>query len=303
MSLPPPEVRPAVRVADDAPMVDVVAAVVDGPVPPRRRARVGLLVCGAWLAVVVLGAATASLLPIKRPSQIDPVHRLQGLSAHHLLGTDQLGRDILSRVVYGSRVSIVVALASFAIGIVVGGALGLVAGYLRGRVETVVIWLTDVILSFPALVLLIALVAYVGPSLMHISLVLGLLAVPVYIRLTRAHTLSVAGEDFVLAARAAGAGRVRVLLREVAPNVAPSVIAYGFIAMSLTVVVEGTLSFLGLSVAAPTASWGGIIADGQHYLHEDPSMVIIPSVVLCVTVLALNISGEILRRRYELHAS
>jgi peptide/nickel transport system permease protein len=266
----------------------------------RWRENVGLYVCLGWLAVVVICAICAPWFPgLKGPKDIDPFNRLQGPTMAHCFGTDELGRDLFSRVVYGCRVSIVVAVVSLAIGLVVGGGIGLVAGYFRGRVEAVIVWASDVMLSFPALVLLIALVAYTGRSLMHISLAIGFLAIPVYTRLARAHTLSIAGEEFVIAARASGAGRVRVLWREVLPNVLPSILAYGFIAMSLTIVVEGTLSFLGLSVSAPTPSWGGLIADGQHYLREASSMVILPSIVLCITVLALNIAGETLRRRYE----
>jgi peptide/nickel transport system permease protein len=266
----------------------------------RFRDNLGLWLCFGWLAVVVVCALAASRLPgVRAPNVIDPFNRLKGPSRAHWFGTDEIGRDIFSRVVYGARVSVVVAVVSLAIGLIVGGSFGLVAGYFRGRIERTVIWGTDVLLSFPALVMLIALVAYTGRSLAHISLAIGFLAIPVYTRLARAYALNTSGEEFVTAARASGASRLRVLWREVVPNVAPSMLAYGFIAMSLTIVVEGTLSFLGLSVSAPTPSWGGLIADGQHYLREASTMVIIPSVVLCVTVLALNLAGETLRRRYE----
>jgi peptide/nickel transport system permease protein len=252
-----------------------------------------------WLALVVFGAVFADWLPLDSPEAVHPAQRLQSPSAAHWFGTDQLGRDLFARVVYGSRVSLIVALSSFAIGLVIGGALGIVAGYLRGATDAVISWLTDVVLSFPALVLLIALVAYTGGGLLNICLALGFLAIPVYARLTRAHALSVGSEEFVLAARATGAGRTRVLWREVVPNVLPAVLAYGLVAMSLAIVVEGSLSFLGLSVSAPTPSWGGLIADGQKYIRQDTTMVIIPSAVLCLTVLTLNVVGERERRRYE----
>jgi peptide/nickel transport system permease protein len=300
MSLPQLEQSPVSEVHEAVSSGAVIAAV--GSQHRTRRSvgeRIALGVCLGWLAVVVIGAIGASWLPVENPNTIDPLHRLEAPTGFHPFGADHLGRDILSRIVFGARVSIVVALVSFAIGIVIGGTAGVAAGYLRGRTEGVIMWLTDVVLSFPALVLLIALVAYTGRSLANISVVLGFLAIPVYTRLTRAHTLSVASEEFVLAAKAGGAGRLRILWREITPNVLPSILAYGFIAMSLTIVVEGTLSFLGLSVSEPTASWGGLIADGQHYLKEAPFMVTIPSAVLCLTVLALNLSGEMLRRRYE----
>jgi peptide/nickel transport system permease protein len=262
---------------------------------------IALGICLFWLTVVVVCAVTASWLPIQSPKALDPINRLQGPSGAHLLGTDQLGRDVLSRAIYGARVSLIVAIVSFAVGVVIGGSAGVIAGFLRGKVEAVIMWIVDVLLSFPALVLLIALVAYLGRSLTNVSLVLGFLSIPVYARLARAQTLSVSNSEFVLASLATGARKSRTLWREITPNVVPSILAYGFIAMSLTIVVEGTLSFLGLSVAAPTPSWGGIIADGQQYLSEAPYLVLIPSAILCVTVLSLNISGEILRRRYESH--
>lgn len=269
----------------------------------RRWRNAGLFICLVWLAVVIVCAVFASWLPIQSPQSIAPINRLQGPSTAHLLGTDQLGRDVLSRTIFGARVSLVVAVVSLAIGVFLGGTAGVIAGFTRGRIETVIMWTVDVVLSFPALVLVIALTAFVGRSLTNISLILGFLSVPVYARLARAQTLSVSSEEFVLASRATGATRSRTLWREITPNVVPSLLAYGFIAMSLTIVVEGTLSFLGLSVQAPTPSWGGIIADGQHYLDAAPFLVLIPSAVLCATVLALNISGEIFRRRYETHGA
>lgn len=246
-----------------------------------------------WILIVLLAAIFASVLPIPRPDALDPYHRLllPG-SPGHLLGTDDLGRDVLSRLIFGARVSLVVGGASFACGVVVGGAIGISAGYFKGKVERVIMWAMDVILSFPALVLLIALVAYVGRSLFDISAVLGFLAIPIYARIARAQTLSFTERDFVLAARACGSRSRDVLLYELLPNVWPPMVAYGLVAVGVTIVVEGSLSFLGLSVSAPTPSWGGMIAGGQNYLRNDPGLVLIPSAVMCVTVLAFNIAGE-----------
>ncbi len=251
----------------------------------------------AWLALVVFGAVFASVLPISSPVALNPFHRLQGMgTGGHLLGTDDLGRDLLSRLVYGSRVSLIVGGASLGLGLVVGGALGMLGGFVGGWIERLITWLMDVLLSFPALVLLIALVAYVGHSLLDISLALGFLSVPVFARLARATTLVTAERDFVKAARGAGLSPARILVREVLPNVFPGLFAYGLIAMGVTIVVEGSLSFLGLSVSAPTPSWGGLIAEGQNFLHDDPALVLIPSIVLCITVLSLNLAGDTLRR-------
>ncbi|HWE57182.1 MAG TPA: ABC transporter permease [Acidimicrobiales bacterium] len=248
-----------------------------------------------WIALVILAAIFASLLPIPKPDALDPFRRLllPG-SAGHLLGTDDLGRDILSRLIYGARVSLIVGAASFVCGLIAGGAIGIVAGYAKGKVERVLMWAMDVILSFPALVLLIGLVAYVGRSLFDISAVLGFLAIPIYARIARAQTLSFTERDFVLAARASGSRPRDILLYELLPNVWPPMVAYGLVAVGLTIVVEGSLSFLGLSVSAPTPSWGGMIAGGENYLRNDPGLVLIPSAVMCLTVLAFNIAGEAL---------
>ena len=285
--------------ADEAGLLAPAATGVRARLIASRRAKRGVVfwLSVAWLALVLFGALFAPLLPIPSPTALDPFHRLEGLDTNgHLLGTDELGRDVLSRIVYGSRVSLIVAASSFGFGLVIGGALGMVAGFVGGWIERLITWLMDVILSFPALVLLIALVAYVGHSLLDISLALGFLSIPVFARLARATTLVIAERDFVKAARGAGLSSGRILVREVLPNVLPGLFAYGLIAMGVTIVVEGSLSFLGLSVSAPTSSWGGMIAEGQNFLYDDPALVLIPSIVLCVTVLALNLAGDTLRR-------
>jgi peptide/nickel transport system permease protein len=287
------------------------AAVVDPAaepelVPQKRRRRssigsiIGLSLAAGWLILVFGAALLAHWLPIAEPAKVKPVDRLQGPSWSHLFGTDNLGRDLFARAVYGGRVSLTVGVVSVLIGLVVGSAIGIVAGYLRGWVDGLISWLVDVVLSFPSLVLLIALVAFTGGGLANICFALGFLSIPVYARLARAHTMTVAGEEFVLAARAGGSGRLRILWREITPNVLPSISAYGLVSMSLAIVVEGSLSFLGLSVSAPTPSWGGLIAGGQSFIRQSSTWVILPAVVLCLTVLSLNVLGERLRRRFEL---
>lgn len=303
MALSPPDLQPG--------PVGVADVVLDETLPPgaagsRGRTWTTIAVlgpCVLWLVVVVGSAITADWLPLADPEDVSPVDRLQGPSWDHPFGTDNLGRDLFSRAVYGSRVSLVVGLASVAIGLTIGGAIGIVAGYLRGRTDGFISWVMDVVLSFPALVLLIALVAYTGGGLLNICLALGFLSIPIYARLARAHAMSVGGEEYVLAARASGAGRIRILWREIMPNVLPSILAYGLVSMSLAIVVEGSLSFLGLSVSAPTPSWGGLIAGGQSFLRDAATWVIFPSIVLCLTVLSLNVIGEHFRRRFEVGAN
>jgi peptide/nickel transport system permease protein len=161
----------------------------------------------------------------------------------------------------------------------------------------------NVILAFPGLVLLLVLLAYVGQSLTVISLVVGFLSIPVYTRVARANTLAVAQREFVLAAHTLGASRVRQLFREIAPNVVLPVAAFGLVAMGVVIVLEGSLAFLGLSVEAPTATWGGMIAEGKRHLSEAPHVALIPSATMFLTVLSLNFVGDSLRRRFDVRES
>lgn len=255
----------------------------------------------AWIALVAGAAVLAPFLPIADPAAIDPVNRLQGIgTADHLLGTDALGRDVLSRIVHGGRISLLVAVVSALIGLVVGATLGTFAGFFGGLVETLIMWVMDVLLSFPSLVLLICVVTFVGRNVWSISFAMALLTVPTYARLSRVHAKTVSEREFVLAGRALGVRIPRLLFRDVLPNILPPVLSYGLITMGLVVVAEGSLSFLGLSVSVPTASWGGLIASGQSLMRTDPMQVLLPSTALCLTVLSLNVVGDTLRRRHEI---
>lgn len=279
----------------------------EGDPPPRRyrrrarRTRPGIAfwLAVSWLVVVALCAAFASWLPVADPLRPDIVHKLGLPSLGHPLGTDGLGRDTLARLVFGARVSLVVSLTAVSVGIIVGGTLGMMAGFFRGWFETVLMATINVILAFPGLVLLLVLLAYVGQSLGVISLVIGFLAIPVYARVARANTLAIAQRDFVLAAHTLGASRARQLFREIAPNVLLPVAAFGLVAMGVVIVLEGSLAFLGLSVEAPAATWGGMIAEGKRHLTDAPQVALIPSLAMFLTVLSLNFVGDVLRRRFD----
>jgi peptide/nickel transport system permease protein len=270
---------------------------------PRRRrgGKYGVVfwVAVVWLGLVAFCAVAAQWLPLKDPNQIDVANMLQPPNADNWLGTDGTGRDIFSRIIFGARVSVVVSLAAVSIGMIVGGTLGMTVGFFRGRFETGVMAIVDVILAFPGLVLLLALVAYVGQNLMAIALVIGFLSIPVYTRVARANTLSVAQREFILAARAMGAKRSRLLVSEVLPNVVLAVMAYGLVAMGVIIILEGSLAFLGLSVQPPTATWGGMIAEGKRHLRAAPYVAMIPAFVMFMTVLSLNFVGDRLRARFD----
>ncbi len=274
----------------------------DPVVGPRKKRGNGVLywVCLGWLAVVVLGALTADLLPLPDPNAIDIASKEAPLfSAGHLLGTDGLGRDILSRLAFGARVSLVISLSAVAVGILVGGTLGMVVGYFRGRLETAVMAVIDIILAFPGLVLLLALVAFVGQSLTAITIVIGFLSIPVYTRVARAATLAVSQREYVLAAGLMGAKTPRILFREIMPNVILPVAAFGLIALGVVIVLEGSLAFLGLSVEAPAATWGSMIAEGKRHLDSGIHIALVPSFVMFMTVLSLNLVGDVLRSRFD----
>jgi peptide/nickel transport system permease protein len=274
-----------------------------GAVPsgPRRRRGQGLLFWFAlgWLVVVVICAVFANVLPIADPIKPHVIDKLSMPSWSHPLGTDGLGRDTLSRLVHGARVSLVVSLTAVSVGMVVGGTLGMMAGFFRGWFETALMAVINVILAFPGLVLLLVLLAYVGQSLGVISLVIGFLSIPVYTRVARANTLAIAQREFVMAAHTMGASRGRLLFREIAPNVVLPVAAFGLVAMGVVIVLEGALAFLGLSVEAPAATWGGMIAEGKRHLNDAPQVALIPSAAMFLTVLSLNFVGDALRRRFD----
>lgn len=275
----------------------------EDPVVPTVRVRRSPLVylSYGWLLVVIAAALLADVLPLA--SYAVPVgspRQAPGSeSLDLLLGTDTQGRSILSRCVYGAQVSLVVGAVAGCVGAVVGTALGMLAGHFGGRCDTVVRLVADVMLAFPPLILLLALSAMLTPSVRTLLAGLTLLVVPSFIRLSRATTLTWEGRDFVLAARNMGAGHRRVLTREVLPNVLPSLGAYVPVVMAALIVAEGSLSFLGMGIPPPRPSWGGMIAEGKDAIADSPHIVLAPSLVIFLTVFALNQAGDHLRHRFD----
>jgi peptide/nickel transport system permease protein len=265
--------------------------------PVRRKRRLGGLFIAAiaWIALVALAAIFAHILPIPSPTDIDLLGKRAPPSAEHWLGNDQLGRDVLSRLIYGGRVSLTVGLLAPVIGVTLGGALGMLAGYFRGRLETFVTGGVDVLLAFPPLVFALAVTTYLGQSILNITLVIGILSVPAFTRVARAVTLSLSEREFVTAARALGATHSRILLRELLPNVALPLVAFFLLGVAVTIVVEGALSFLGLGVPPPTSSWGSMIGEGRESLDIAPWLAFLPALVMFLTVLSFNIVGDTLR--------
>ena len=256
-------------------------------------------VCVVWVAAIILLAVFASWIHIPDPKATGLAKPRLGVTAQHLLGTDELGRDQLSRVIYGGRVSMTVGFASIFFGTVIGGTLGLIAGFYRGKLETLIMGCMDVLLAFPALVLALAIITFLGQNLRNVVFAISILAIAPIARLIRSSTLAVAQREFVLAARTLGAKNLRIITREILPVVILPVISFALIGVAVAIVAEGALAFLGLSVPAPTPTWGGMITDGRVYLQQDPWIAFIPAIVLFITVLALNFAGDTLRTRFD----
>lgn len=272
----------------------------------RQSGRLGPLfwLAVGWLVVIVGAAALAPWLPIPDPLTSDiPARLAPPLTPGHPLGTDGLGRDLLSRLIWGARVSLLISGSVVLIGIVIGGALGIVVGYLRGRLDGVTMGVLDVILAVPPLILVLGLVAFVGQSLAALVAVLSVLAIPGIARAARANTLTISERDHILAARALGATRTRILVREILPAVVPTLAVIGLLVVGIFIVIEGALSFLGLSIQPPDASWGTLIADGIRYLRQTTTVILVPTVALFLTVVSLNYIGDALRARSEVRGS
>ncbi len=269
-----------------------------------QRKPLGLLfwLAAGWVALVVILAIVANLLPLPNPNFQNYSAINAPPSLHHLLGTDDLGRDLLSRLIYGARVSLVVGFVSVAIGLLVGGTLGLISGYKGGRLDVSLNAASFVLLAFPAIVAVIAIVAFWGSSLWKITLILGVAVIPLLYRVVRASSLSFANRDFVIAARTLGAKSSRIVFREILPNVVPVAVTFGLISVAGVIVIEGSLAFLGLSVPLPTASWGNMIAEGSSNgnLQTNPYIMLWPVLAMFLLLLSINLIGDRFRQRYDI---
>ena len=259
-----------------------------------RRDRVAL--GGLGLFSLLLGVAVlAPLISPYDPNAQDLRSNLQASSRAHLLGTDDLGRDLLSRIIYGSRVSLVAGLAAMAVALCLGVFIGATTGYFHGLYEAVMMRAMDSLLAFPGIILAIALMAALRPSLQNVIIALGVVATPAYARLVRGSVLSVKERDYVEAARAIGAGHGRILAHYIMPNVMAPIIVQATLQTGSAMLAEAGLSFLGLGVQPPTASWGSILNDGRPYLYAAPYAAIFPGLAIMAAVLSLNLLGDGLR--------
>ena len=251
------------------------------------------------ICFLILVAIVGPLLPVPSPLKQDIVNRAALPSAAHLLGTDQLGRDLLARLIFAARSSLLTAAGSVVLAMLLGIPLGLCAGYFGGAVEAVVMRVADAVLSFPAIVLAIALVASLGPGAGNVLLAIGQVNAPVFARLVRATTQVAIGEEYVSAARAIGADHLRIMLRHVLPASTASMTVQIGASFAVALITEATLSFLGLGVQAPNPSWGLMLNDARQYLGDTPWMAVPPAATISIAVLAVNFVGDGLRDAFD----
>ena len=281
---------------------DAVLAAAVARAPARRRRAPGLVLLGAgFVALLAVVAAAAPLLAPQDPTRQSLRGRLtaptwNGADGHaHLLGTDHLGRDVLSRVIWGSRVSLVIGFAAVLVGGVLGSTAGLAAGFSRGRMDAVVMTLADAQLAFPFILLAIGIIAVLGPSFPTLVVVIGLSGWVSYARILRSQVLVLRSREFVEAIHALGGSLARVVLRHVLPNVLSSIVVIATLELARAIVLEATLSFLGLGIQPPTASWGGMVQEGREYLDSAWWISTSPGVVLMITSIVVSRTGDWLR--------
>ncbi len=302
------------------PSAEVYALAVDSdqiePLPEagtQRRKRLGV---GAWLAIIWIGgllvlAILAPLLPIPNPNESFAEIARKGPAAGHWLGGDANGRDLLARIIYGTRASFAIGFGAVGFGLVVGGLLGLATGFFRGKTDAIITPIMTILLAIPQFVLALSLVTVLSSgdkvsSMQRIGVVvlgLGLVSIPILGRITRANTLSWSEREFVLAARAMGAKDWRIMLRDILPNVFPAMLSISLLGVGIAIVAEGGLALFGVGVQPPTPSWGNIIAENKDQLNRAPHIVMFTIVVLFLTVLALNFLADVVSRRFEVRES
>ncbi len=253
-------------------------------------------------SILLLLGTTALFAPLLAPR--DPLSQnldqdLIASSRQHPLGTDKLGRDLLSRIIYGGRVSLLVGIATVTLSLAIGVTIGSFSGYFGGWIDQLLMRLVDVLMAFPGILLAIAFTAVLGPGLDHVIIALCLIGWTGYARLVRGEILSLRERDFIHAARALGCQPKRVILRHLLPNLLPPLLIQATFGLAAAIVAEGSLSFLGLGVEPPTPSWGSMLNDGRQFLLVAPHLTTYPGLALMITVLALNLVGDALQERLE----
>jgi peptide/nickel transport system permease protein len=275
------------------------------PTLPRRRRRDGaplsVILSISWLGLLAAAIVLFPLLQLPDPTRSDyGAISAAPFTEGHLLGTDEIGRDILSRLIVGAKVSLTAGIGAVLVATLIGSTLGICAGFFGGIANRVISAALDIMLAFPAIVALIGLGVFLGPGLGTIIIGIGIVASPAVARVARSATLLYVNRDFVVAARGMGAGSWRILFREILPNVVVPVIAYSTVLIAVAIVAEASLSFLGLGVPPPSSSWGSMMGTGRAELQHHPHIVLVPAAAMFLTLLALNFLAEFLSKRFDI---
>ncbi|MDQ7843463.1 MAG: ABC transporter permease [Armatimonadota bacterium] len=257
----------------------------------NRAAMAGLIIVLAFTATAIIGDRLVPFDPFRQSL----ASALRAPGWPHLLGTDEFGRDILSRVVHGARISSVIGLAGMGFGLVVGGSMGTAGGYLGGRTDQVTMRLIDILLAFPGMLLALAIASFLGPGLENVLVAVGIYSVPLYARVVRGSVLTLRTQEFVEAARALGASDLRILWRHILPNALTPVIVLSSLRFADVILTASGLSFLGLGAQPPTPEWGAMLASGRVYLRVAPWVAVFPGVALALVVFGFNLLGDGLR--------
>ena len=251
------------------------------------------------IVVTVFLSAAVPILPIQDPIHQDLPNRLKPPSLQHLFGTDNYGRDVFSRVIWGGRISLLVGIFSVAIGSLIGVTLGIISGYFRKYADVVIMRVTDILLSFPALLLAMAICAALGSSLWNVIIAISIVTVPRFSRLVRGSTLAIKEVDFVEAARALGQSPAKIIFFHVLPNVLSPILVLATLWIPAAIITEASLSFLGLGVMPPTPTWGNIISEGKSYLQNAPWISIFSGISIVLVVMAFNFVGDAVRDAFD----
>jgi len=257
----------------------------------NRTSWVGLVV----FLVVCLLAILAPMIAAHDPLEQNILFRLKPPSSEHWMGTDYYGRDIFSRLLHGARISLVIGLLAIGVAMIIGSFIGLVAGYRGGRTDIIMMQTMDVLLAFPSLILGLIVVAMLGPSITNLVIAIALTAIPPFARIARAPTIAVKEREFIEAGRALGYSDLRLMLGHILPNILPEILVMGSLWLATAIRVEASLAFIGLGVAPPTATWGGMIREGFENILDSLWLTLFPSIAILVVVFALNLLGDGLR--------
>jgi peptide/nickel transport system permease protein len=257
------------------------------------------VVSATIILIIVVLAVTAPVLPIQAPDTMNLTNQLSPPSREHLLGTDSFGRDILSRVIYGARISVAVGFVTVLMALALGATSGILAGYYRGPVDSVLMRIMDTLLAFPSILLAIALVGVLGPGQFNVMLGLGIVYAPAFARVARAKVLSVRSREYITAAQAAGASNARLLLRHIIPNSLGPIIVQATVAYAFAIIAEAGLSFLGLGVPPDVPSWGSMLTEARKYIQMEPWFALIPGIALSIAVLSITLLGDSLRETLD----